>query len=119
MGTTIETVDRLLEAEPEVQWKFRSIVYESRQGERRDLIDDGNLTSPTEWGKLKHSQQEYLRAANRASEAIPEIKDLLDKKLISIKVAARLGRDIKDPNNLTTEEREYVDKRDLIGLRIK
>ncbi|MDJ0719531.1 MAG: hypothetical protein QNJ54_35810 [Prochloraceae cyanobacterium] len=39
--------------------------------------------------------------------------------MISIKVAARLGRDIKDPNNLTAEEREYVDKRDLIGLRIK
>lgn len=29
-----------------------------------------------------------------------------------------LGRDIKEPDNLTAEEREYVDKRDLIGLRI-
>jgi hypothetical protein len=33
-------------------------------------------------------------------------------------VAALLGRDIKDSENLTAEEREYVDKRDLIGLRL-
>lgn len=25
----IETIDRLLEAEPEVQWMFRTIIYES------------------------------------------------------------------------------------------
>jgi hypothetical protein len=34
LETTIETIDRLLEAETEVQWKFRTIIYESRQGER-------------------------------------------------------------------------------------
>jgi hypothetical protein len=43
----------------------------------------------------------------------------LDRGLIAIDIAAKLGREIKDPDNLTAEEREYVDKRDLIGLRIK
>ena len=46
------------------------------------------------------------------------IGELLDRALIAIDVAALLGRDIKDPKNLTAEEREYVDKRDLIGFRI-
>lgn len=123
LETSVETIDRVLQAEPEVQRKFRAIIYESRQGERTDLIDDiddvEDETSPTEWGKLKHAQQEYLRAANRAVEAIPVIGELLDRGLIAIKVAALLGRDIKDLENLTAEEREYVDKRDLIGLRLK
>ena len=122
LETSVETIERVLQDDPEVQRKFRAIIYESRQGERIDLIDETDdvdaRTSPTERGKLKHSQQEYLRAANRAAEAIPVIGDLLDRGLISIKVAALLGRDIKDPYNLTAEERDYVDKRDLIGLRI-
>ncbi|MFM6402747.1 MAG: hypothetical protein ACKPFF_39240, partial [Planktothrix sp.] len=74
--------------------------------------------SPLQGGKLKHTQQERLRAANRAAEAIPAIGELLDRGLIAIDIAAQLGRDIKDPNNLTAEERDYVDKRDLVGVRI-
>ncbi|MCF3574144.1 hypothetical protein [Planktothrix agardhii] len=116
LETTIEEVDNLLNSDLEVQRQFRTLIYESRQGERTDLIDDE--TSPTEWGKLKHAQQEYLRAANRAAEAIPVIGELLNRGLMSIKVAALLGRDIKDLNNLTAEERDYVDKRDLVGVRI-
>jgi len=122
LETSVETIDRVLQADLEVQRQFRAIIYESRQGQRTDLIDDtddvDDGTSPTRWGKLKPAQQEYLRAANRAAEAIPTIGELLDRGLISIKVAALLGRDIKDPKNLTAEEREYVDKRDLIGLRL-
>lgn len=117
LETTIETIDRLLEAEPEVQWMFRTIIYESRQGERNDLSEDS--TSPPEGGRLKHTQQERIRAANRAGEAIPEVRELLDRGLIAIDVAAKLGRDIKDTNNLSADEREYIDKRDLIGVRIR
>lgn len=118
LETSVETIDRVLQGDPEVQRKFRVIIYEPRQGERTDLVIDENGTSPLEGGKLKHTQQERLRAANRAAEAIPVIGELLDRQLIAIDVAALLGRDVKDPNNLTAEEREYVDKRDLIGLRI-
>jgi hypothetical protein len=118
LETSIETVDRVLQADTEVQRKFREIIYESRQGQRTDLIDV-NGTSPPEGGKLKHTQQERIRAANRAAAAIPEVADLLDSGLIAIDVAAQLGRDIKDPENLTAEEREYVDKRDLIGIRLR
>jgi hypothetical protein len=49
---------------------------------------------------------------------IPVIGELLDRGLIAIDIAAQLGRNIKDPNNLTVEERDYVDKRDLVGVRI-
>lgn len=116
LGTTIETIDRLLEAETEVQWKFRTIVYESRQGERNDLSTSGLEVPKLELGDR---QQKRIRAAERAGEAIPEIRELLDRGLIAISIAAELGRDIKDSDNLTAEEREYVDKRDLVGLRIK
>jgi hypothetical protein len=120
LETTIETIDRLLEAEPEVQWKFRTIIYESRQGERNDLVDE---TCYSNYNKSEDSigkiQKARIRAANRAAEAIPEIRELLDRNLIAIDIAAQLGRDIKNFDNLTAEEREYVDKRDLIGLRIK
>jgi hypothetical protein len=120
LETTIETIDRLLEAEPEVQWKFRTIIYESRQGDRTDL---GDTTSYGDRKKLEselsQTQKSVIRAANRAAEAIPEIRELLDRGLIAIDIAAKLGRDIKDLDNLTAEEREYIDKRDLIGLRIK
>jgi hypothetical protein len=117
LENTIETIDRLLEAEPEVQWMFRTIIYESRQGERNDLRED--LTSPSDQSMLSRQQQTAIRAANRAGEAIPEVRELLDRGLIAIDVAAKLGRDIKDTNNLTAEEREYIDKRDLIGVRIR
>ncbi|OCQ99344.1 hypothetical protein BCD64_12415 [Nostoc sp. MBR 210] len=119
LETSIETIDRVLQADPEVQRKFRAIIYESRQGQRTDLSDE---TSDSDYPKLDESlqsaQQKRIRAANRAAEAIPVIGELLDRSLIAIDVAALLGRDIKDPENLTAEEREYVDKRDLIGLRI-
>lgn len=119
LETSVETIDRVLQADPEVQREFRAIIYESRQGERTDLINQE--TSRSHCGKfneLSSRQQESLRAANRAAEAIPIIKELLDRGLIAIDVAAQLGRDIKDPKNLTAEEREYVDRRDLIGYRI-
>ncbi|MBP0014215.1 MAG: hypothetical protein J7545_18140 [Roseofilum sp. SBFL] len=117
LGTTIETVDRLLEPEPEIKRKFRTLIYESRQGERLDLID------PTSGGDcpkldLAERQQKTLRAANRAATAIPAIGKLLDRELIAIDIAAKLGRNIKNPDNLTADEREYVESRDLIGLRI-
>jgi hypothetical protein len=121
LETSVETVDRVLQADPEVQRKFRAIIYESRQGQRTDLIDSDE-TSRLEVGKsneLVSRHQERIRAANRAAEAIPEVADLLDRGLIAIDVAAQLGRDIKDPENLTAEEREYVDKRDLIGIRLR
>lgn len=118
LETSVETLDRVLQAEPAVQRRFRTIIYESRQGERTDIIVDENGTFPLEGGKLKHTQQERLRAANRAAEAILVIGELLDRGLIALDVAAQLGRDIKDPNNLTAEERDYVDKRDLVGIRI-
>lgn len=120
LGTTIETIDRLLEAELEVRNKFRSVIYDSRQGERTDLVDE---TCYSHYNKSEDSigkiQKARIRAANRAAEAIPEIRELLDRGLIAIDIAAKLGRDIKDLDNLTAEEREYIDKRDLIGLRIK
>jgi len=115
LETSIETVDRVLQADPEVQRRFRAIIYESRQGERTDLIDE---TSTGDQSKLSRQHQTAIRAANRAAEAIPAIGELLDRGLIAIDVAAQLGRDIKDPDNLTAEEREYVDKRDLVGVRI-
>jgi hypothetical protein len=119
LGTTIETIDRLLEAETDVQWMFRTIIYESRQGERSDLSEETSRLEGGKLNELSNRHQERLRAANRAGEAIPEVRDLLDRGLISIDVAAKLGRDIKDTNNLTAEEREYIDKRDLIGVRIR
>ena len=117
LETSVETIDRVLQADPEVQRRFRAIIYESRQGERTDLIDE---TSGSHCPKfdLGERQQKNIRAANRAAEAIPAIGVLLDRGLIAIDVAAQLGRDIKDPNNLTAEERDYVDKRDLVGVRI-
>jgi hypothetical protein len=119
LETSVETLDRVLQADPEVQRKFRAIIYESRQGQRTDLSDE---TSRSDCGKLDNlgsRQKESLRAANRAAEAIPEVAELLDRGLIAIDIAAQLGHDIKDPENLTAEEREYVDKRDLIGTRIR
>lgn len=115
LGTTVETLERLLQSDPEVLRKFHGIVYEARQGERSDL----NETSGSDYRKLSERQQGCIRAADRAAKAIPAVGDLLDQRLISIEVAARLGRKIKDPNNLSAEDREYVDKRDLIGVRIQ
>lgn len=120
LETTIEEVDNLLNSDLEVQRQFRTLIYESRQGERTDLMDEDG-TSRLDGGKLNElgtRHQERLRAANRAAEAIPVISELLDRGLIAIDIAAQLGRDIKDPNNLTPEERDYVDKRDLVGVRI-
>ena len=121
MGTTIETIDRLLEAEPEVKRKFQAVIYQATEQHRDEsgkyVSSPGDSDYPLDG--IKSAQQKRIRAANRAAEAIPEVNELLDKGLIAIDVAAKLGRDIKDPNNLTAEEREYVDKRDLIGLRIK
>ena len=117
LETSIDTIDRVLQADLEVQRKFRAIFIESEQGQRTDLIDG---TSGSDCPKLDLSerQQKNLRAANRAAQAIPVIGELLDRGLIAIDVAALLGRDIKDPESLTAEEREYIDKRDLVGLRI-
>lgn len=120
LETTIETIDRLLEAETDVQWMFRTIIYEASERQRDD---SGKYTSLPEGSDcpldLSERQQKNIRAANRAGEAIPEVRELLDRGLIAIDVAAKLGRDIKDTNNLTAEEREYIDKRDLIGVRIR
>lgn len=118
LETTIEEVDNLLNSDLEVQRQFRTLIYESRQGRRTDLSDDETLGLQVPKFELEERQQKRIRAANRAAEAIPVIGELLDRGLIAIDVAAQLGRDIKDPNNLTTEERDYVDKRDLVGVRI-
>jgi hypothetical protein len=118
LETTIDEVDNLLNSDPEVQRQFRTLIYESRQGERTDLTEE---TSRSECGKLEglsSRQQENIRAADRAAEAIPIIGELLDRGVIAIDLAAKLGRDLKDPDNLTADEREYVETRDLIGLRI-
>lgn len=120
LETSIDEIDNILNSNPEVQRQFRTLIYESRQGERTDLDED--TTSYSDYNKLDDSigkiQQARIRAANRAAEAIPIIGELLDLKLISIDVAAKLGRDIKDPDNLTADEREYIENRDLIGYRI-
>ncbi|MEC4813046.1 MAG: hypothetical protein SAK29_07205 [Scytonema sp. PMC 1069.18] len=117
LETSVETIDRVLQGDPEVQRKFRAIMCESRQGERTDLIDEtSGYDSPK---LLDERHQKRIRAANRAAEAIPEVAELLDRGLIAIDIAAQLGRDIKDSENLTAEEREYVDKRDLIGFRLR
>lgn len=119
LETSVETLNRVLQAEPEIQRKFRTIIYESRQGERSDLDDETSRSHCGKFEDLSSRQQENLRAVNRAAEFIREIGELLDRGLIAIDIAAKLGRKIKDPNNLTAEEREYVDKRDLIGIRIR
>lgn len=119
LETSVETIDRVLQAEPEVQRMFRAIIYESRQGERTDLIDKTSYGDRKKLdSELSQTQRSVVRAANRAAEAIPVVGELLDRRLIAIDIAAQLGRDIKDLNNLTAEEREYVDRRDLIGWRI-
>ena len=119
LETSVETLDRVLQAELEVQRRFREIVFESRQGERTDLMDQTSYGDRKKFdSELSQTQRSVIRAAARAAEAIPAIGELLDRGLIAIDVAALLGRDIKDPENLTAEEREYMDKRDLIGLRI-
>ena len=116
METTIETLDRLLEAELDIQRKFRAIIYESRQGERTDLITSGSHRPKLD---LSERQQKTVRAAERAAEAIPEVGELLDRGLINIDIAAKLGRQIKDPDNLTAEEREYINNRMIVGEKIK
>lgn len=118
LETTVETLDRVLKANSEIHRKFRTIIYESRQGERTDLIDQTSGSHCLKFD-LSERQRKNLRAANRAAEAIPEVIELLDRGLIAIDIAAKLGREIKDPDNLTAEEREYVDKRDLVGIRIR
>ncbi|MFB2893293.1 hypothetical protein ACE1CI_10305 [Aerosakkonemataceae cyanobacterium BLCC-F50] len=121
LETSVETIDRVLQADPEVQRKFRAIIYQAQEKERDETGKYITNPSRLEGGmaeELGNRHQERLRAANRAAEAIPAIGELLDRGLIAIEIAALLGRDIKDPNNLAAEEREYVDKRDLIGLRI-
>lgn len=119
LETSVETLDRVLHFKPEVQRQFRAIIYESRQGERTDLVDK---TSGSHCPKLDDPigqiQQSRIRAANRAAKAIPVIGKLLDRRLIAIDIVAQLGRDIKDPDNLTAEEREYLEKRDLVGTKI-
>ncbi len=121
LETSVETVDRVLNANPEIQRQFRTLIYESRQGERTDLMDQDS----TSYGRrkkldegLSSTQQSVTPAANRAAGAIPIIGELLDRGVIAIDLAAKLGRDIRDPDNLTADEREYVDKRDLVGVRI-
>lgn len=119
LETTIDEVDNLLNSDPEVQRQFRTLIYESRQGERTDLIDDETSGLQVPKLELEERQQKRIRATNRAAEAIPIIGELLDRGIIAIDLAAKLGRDIKDPENLTADEREYIENRDLIGLRIK
>lgn len=122
LETSVETLERVLQADPEVRRKFREIVYQSQEKERDELGRYKNHPSRLQVGMdegVGNRHQERIRAANRAAEAIPEVADLLDRGLIAIDVAAQLGRDIKDPENLTAEEREYVDKRDLIGIRLR
>ena len=114
----IETIDNALNPDPEVQRLFRTLIYESRQGERTDLVDNSTSGLEVQKSELEDRQKKRLRAANRAAEAISVIEELLDKGLIAIDIAAKLGRNIKDPDNLTADEREYVENRDLIGLRI-
>jgi hypothetical protein len=109
----------VLQADPEVQRKFRAIIYESRQGERTDLINETSYGDRKKLdSELSQTQRSGIRAANRSAEAVLAIGELLDRGLIAIDIAAQLGRDIKDPDNLTAEEQEYVDKRDLVGVRI-
>ena len=116
LETTIDEVDNLLNSDPEVQRQFRTLIYESPQEEKTDLTE---TTSHPQNRKLKSAKQKRIRAAaKRAAKAVPIISELLDRKLIAMQVAAKLGRNIKDPDNLTANEREYVDNRDLIGLRI-
>ncbi|MEL6442348.1 MAG: hypothetical protein AAFQ80_24255 [Cyanobacteria bacterium J06621_8] len=121
LGTSVETLDRVLQAEIEVRNKFRAIIYQSIEQERDELgkYKKHPLGSDFLTDEITDRQQRNIRAANRAAEAIPDIRELLDRGLINIDIAAKLGRQIKDPDNLSAEEREYVDKRDLVGLRIK
>lgn len=120
LETSVETIERVLQGNPEIQRRFRALIYESRQGERTDLGDETSYGDRKKLGEeLNSTQRSVIRATTRAAQALPVIEDLLDRGLIAIDVAAKLGRDIKDPNNLTAEEREYVDKRDLIGFRIE
>jgi hypothetical protein len=118
LETTVDEVDNLLNSNPEIRWQFRTLIYESRQGERTDLTEETSRSDCGKFEELSSRQQENIRASNRAAEAIPILKELLDRGLIAIDIAAKLGRDIKDPDNLTADEREYVEDRDLIGLRI-
>ena len=46
LETTIDEVDNLLNSYLEVQRQFRTLIYESRQGERTDLIDDETSPPP-------------------------------------------------------------------------
>ncbi|MEO0839792.1 MAG: hypothetical protein AAF063_12935 [Cyanobacteria bacterium J06643_5] len=119
LETSVETLDRVLQANLEVQRKFREIIYQAAEPHRDASGKYKSIPSHSDYGSVKSAQQERIRAANRAAEAIREIGNLLDRGLIAIDIAAKLGRDIKDPENLTAEEREYVDKRDLIGIRIR
>lgn len=120
LGTSVETLDRVLQAEAEVLSKFRDIIYQVPERQRDEsgkyISYPGDSHYPLDG--LKSAQQKRLRAANRAAEEIPIIRELLDRGLIAIDLAAKLGRQIKDLDNLTAEEREYIDKRDLVGLRI-
>jgi hypothetical protein len=121
LGSSVETIDRVLQADLEVQRKFRAIIYQAPEKERDELGRYKSSPEDSDYpleDSLQSAQQKRIRAAHRAAEVIPVIGDLLDRGLIAIDVAARLGRDIKDPENLTAEEREYVDRRDLIGLRL-
>ncbi|NEQ11231.1 MAG: hypothetical protein F6K37_36625 [Moorea sp. SIO4E2] len=119
LETSVETLDRVLQADLEVQRKFRTIIYQAAEPQRDEYGKYKLIPTHSDYGSVKSAQQERIRAANRAAEAIPEIGYLLDRGLIAIDVAAKLGRNIKDPNHLTAEEREYLDKRDLVGVRLR
>jgi hypothetical protein len=121
LETSVDIVDNILNSDPEVQRQFRTLIYESSQGEWTDSIDDKSISYGDRKKleeELSSTQQSLIGDANRAAEVIPILAELIDRGIIAIDFAAKLGRDIKDPENLTAEEREYVENRDLIGLRI-
>ena len=131
LNTEIHDVDALLSLSPSTQRKFRVIVHKAKQGQRNDLrpqvkeekleVDlNSGKKAPTKSKSTKSkkpkstssSQLARDRAADRAAKALPEIDMLLEEGLVAKDVAAKLGKVIKNPENLTDRDKQIVEERD-------
>lgn len=130
LNTEIHDVDALLSLSPSTQRKFRVIVHKAKQGQRNDLrpqvkeetleVDLGSgkkaptKSKSTKSKKPKSTSSSQLardRAADRAAKALPEIDMLLEEGLVAKDVAAKLGKVVKNPENLTDRDKEIVEER--------
>ena len=128
LNCEIWQIDALLGLSPSVQLKFRNLIHQASQGARNDLVEEKveveipeakSNSDPSDTPKPKKkpkkkppgqsdSQKAKDRAVSRAAEAIPQVDELLDNKLVNKEDLVKIGGKVKDPENPTEKEQEIL-----------